>query len=935
MAGGLINFRFGGFNVLYLILLLGVRTTWCKECTNIPPQLQSHTYRYALLSSNNETWKQEIYSSYYGHGHAYGHDEDHLIPSDDSAWSSLLPQRGLKEAQDSAASSINAKEELSWTILYRKLRYSRKLSADSPRSEKHNFLREVPLNSVRLDPDSLHGKAQHTNSKFLLLLDLDNLVWNFRETAGLPAPGNAYGGWESNSSELRGHFVGHYMSATAKTWASTGDDAVRQKMTAVVTALNECQKAMGTGYLSAFPSEFFDRFEAIKPVWAPYYTIHKIMTGLLDQFEFAGNAQAFNMTEWMAEYFYNRVQNVISKYTIERHWYSLNEEVGGMNDVLYRLYTLSGNQKHLELAHLFDKPCFLGMLAVQADSISGFHANTHIPVVIGSQMRYEVTGDPLYKEIGTFFMDIVNSSHAYATGGTSVSEFWSDPKRLASTLGRENEESCTTYNMLKVARHLFRWTKAMAYADYYERALTNGVLSIQRGSEPGIMIYMLPQAPGSSKAVTYHGWGTKYDSFWCCYGTATESFSKLGDSIYFQEEGTSPSLYVIQFISSTLTWDAAGLTLKQVVQPLSSWDPNLHVSMEFSTFKAAKSENELSSVNIRIPFWTDRGSAQAMLNGENLSLPDPGNFLTVTKKWISGDKLSLTFPVSLRTESIKDDRPQFQSVQAILFGPYLLAGMTDGEWDLNIGNKTSFSDWITSVPPDFASQLFTFSQERKISGSNESTNNTLVITYNNGSKSIIMDSFPEKGTDEAAHATFRIVDSDVETSRKKKRNSDSAMDFVGKKVYLELFDHPGMVIAHQGINNNLTVSQHGEISLADKDQCSMRPCMAQSVDRATIFKVRPGLDGNSNSLSFESVNLPSCFLYGGTSYQTGQAVQLQCKPKKRDLDFSHAVSYNANTGLSAYHPISFIATGSKRSYLLAPLLAFRDESYTVYFHITT
>lgn len=159
------SFSFGGFNVLYLILLLGIRTSWCKECTNIPPQLQSHTYRYALLSSNNETWKQEIYSSYYGSGHDYGHREDHLIPSDDSAWSSLLPQRRLHEAhQDSAASSVNAEEELSWTMLYRKLRYSRKLSVDSTYSEKQNFLREIPLNNVRLDPDSLHGKAQHTNT---------------------------------------------------------------------------------------------------------------------------------------------------------------------------------------------------------------------------------------------------------------------------------------------------------------------------------------------------------------------------------------------------------------------------------------------------------------------------------------------------------------------------------------------------------------------------------------------------------------------------------------------------------------------------------------------------------------------------------------------------------------------------------------------------
>nr|GMC80258.1 E3 ubiquitin-protein like [Ipomoea batatas] len=121
-----------------------------------------------------------------------------------------------------------------------------------------------------------------------------------------------------------------------------------------------------------------------------------------------------------------------------------------MNDVLYRLYSITADPKHLLLAHLFDKPCFLGLLAVKADDLSGFHTNTHIPIVIGSQMRYEITGDPIYKEIGTYFMDIVNTLHAYVIGGTSVSEFWSDPKRLASTLQTENEESCTTYNMLKI-----------------------------------------------------------------------------------------------------------------------------------------------------------------------------------------------------------------------------------------------------------------------------------------------------------------------------------------------------------------------------------------------------------------------------------------------------------------------------------------------------
>ncbi|KAJ6816897.1 uncharacterized protein M6B38_416255 [Iris pallida] len=170
------------------------------------------------------------------------------------------------------------------------------------------------------------------------------MLWSFRKTAGLDAPGTPYGGWEAPSMELRGHFVGHYMSATALMWASTHNDTLRNKMSSVVDALYACQKNMGNGYLSAFPTELFDRFEALKDVWAPYYTIHKIMAGLLDQYTLAGNDQALQMVVWMAEYFGNRVKNVIQKYSIERHWLSLNEETGGMNDVLYRLYGITGEK---------------------------------------------------------------------------------------------------------------------------------------------------------------------------------------------------------------------------------------------------------------------------------------------------------------------------------------------------------------------------------------------------------------------------------------------------------------------------------------------------------------------------------------------------------------------------------------------------------------
>ncbi|XP_031100965.1 uncharacterized protein LOC116004905 [Ipomoea triloba] len=525
-----------------------------KECTNIPTQLSSHTLRYELLSSKNESRRKEMFGHY------------HLTPTDDSAWSNLLPRKMLKE-----------EDEFDWMMMYKKIKKSGGVKGVG------GFLNEVSLNDVRLDPNSIHGRAQQTNLEYLLMLDVDRLVWSFRKTAGLETPGEPYGGWEGATVELRGHFVGHYLSASAQMWASTHNDTLKEKMSAVVSSLSACQEKMGSGYLSAFPSELFDRFEDIKPVWAPYYTIHKVLAGLLDQYTLAGNSQALKMTTWMVDYFYNRVQNVISKYTIERHWLSLNEETGGMNDVLYRLYSITADPKHLLLAHLFDKPCFLGLLAVKADDLSGFHTNTHIPIVIGSQMRYEITGDPIYKEIGTYFMDIVNTSHAYATGGTSVSEFWSDPKRLASTLQTENEESCTTYNMLKVSRNLFRWTKEMAYADYYERALTNGVLSIQRGTDPGVMIYMLPLHPGASKAKSYHGWGTKFDSFWCCYGTGIESFSKLGDSIYFEEQGEVPGIYIIQYISSSLDWKSGQIKLRQSVDPVGSQDNRLRVTITITS----------------------------------------------------------------------------------------------------------------------------------------------------------------------------------------------------------------------------------------------------------------------------------------------------------------------------------------------------------------
>ncbi|KAF5937195.1 hypothetical protein HYC85_024701 [Camellia sinensis] len=717
-----------------------------------------------------------------------------------------------------------------------------------------DFLKEVSLHDVRLDPESKHGEAQQTNLEYLLMLDVDSLVWSFRKTAGLPTPGKGYGGWEDPTCELRGHFVGHYLSASAQMWASTHNDSLKEKMSAVVSALSASQDKMGTGYLSAFPSEQFDRFEAIKPVWAPYYTIHKIMAGLLDQYILAENVQALKMLTWMVDYFYNRVLNVITKYSVERHYLSLNEETGGMNDVLYKFYAVTGDWRHLLLAHLFDKPCFLGLLAVKADDISGFHANTHIPVVIGSQMRYEVL------EIGTFFMDIVNSSHSYATGGTSVSEFWSDPRRLANTLVTENEESCTTYNMLKVSRNLFRWTKEMAYADYYERALTNGVLGIQRGKEPGVMIYMLPLGRGNSKAISYHGWGTQFDSFWCCYGTGIESFSKLGDSIYFEEAGEVAGLYIIQYISSSLNWKSGQISLNQKVEPVVASNPLLQVTLTISSSEGT--------------------SYQSLENGA------------------PGDKITLELPIGLWTEVIKDDRPKYSSIHAILYGPYLLAGLTSGDWDIKTESTASLSDFITPIPAVYNSHLISLSQE--------SGNSTFVLT--NSNQSITIEKFPKPGTDSSIRSTFRLILKDANSTEE----FSNPKDAIGKFVMLEPFDFPGMLLTHQGIDETLGV--------------------ADSADSGSVFRLVAGLDGKVETVSLESESQEGCFVYSDVDYKSGTSIKLSCISGSSDNEFEGAASFIMKDGISKYHPISFVGKGVRRNFILYPLHSLWDESYTVYFN---
>jgi DUF1680 family protein len=407
------------------------------------------------------------------------------------------------------------------------------------------------LQDVRLD-DGPCKVAQEANRRYLHDLDLDRLLYAFRTNAGLPAPGEPLGGWEAPDVEVRGHFPGHYLSACALMFRSTGDEELKAKADRMVAELATVQEALGGGYLSAFPESFLDRLEKRDRVtWAPLYVIHKIMAGPLDMYELAGNEQALEVLKGMAAYYKARADK-LTDFEMER---MLQTEFGGMSEVLHNLYGVTGDPDHLEVAHRYDQAAFLGPLALERDNLSFIHGNTQIPKICGAARHYELTGDERYRTITRFFWDRVVRTRTYATGGTTSGERWPEPHRLADTLAPNNQECCKTHNMLKVTRYLFRWTADPVYADYYERAFWNGIIGTQH-PETGMLLYYVPLATGHTKK-----WGTPYDSFWCCYGTGIESFSKLGDSIYFHD---ASGIYVNLFVASTVSWQEKGLRLEQV-----------------------------------------------------------------------------------------------------------------------------------------------------------------------------------------------------------------------------------------------------------------------------------------------------------------------------------------------------------------------------------
>jgi DUF1680 family protein len=508
------------------------------------------------------------------------------------------------------------------------------------------------MQQVRL-LDGPFKDAMLRSQKYLLSLDADRLLHMFRVTAGLPSSAKPYGGWEGPKVELRGHSLGHYLSGCALMYASTGDERFKSKAKSIVAELDRVQKAMPSrgfheGYLSAFPEELFDRVDAAQRVWAPYYTMHKIMAGLFDVYQHCGNKEALDIFVKLADWVKFRVDRLSD----EQQQRALDTEFGGMMEVLENLYAITGDPEHLRIAREFDHRKIFDPLADGKDPLNGLHANTQIPKAIGAARDYELTGEKRYYDVARFFWQRVAHHRSYVIGGNSDGEMFFPPETFSKHLSTRSTETCNTYNMLKLTRHIFAWEPSAEAMDFYERGLYNQILASQDPSS-GMVTYYIPLRPGS-----YKTYSTPEDSFWCCVGTGMENHAKYGDTIYFRND---TSLFVNLFIASELDWKEKGLVVRQETR----FPEEDTTRLIFEAKKAVP-----LAVKIRYPSWAKSG-VKLKINGENSAVKSiPGSYFTVERTWKNGDLVEISFPMSIQVEGMPDN----SKLAAILYGPIVLAG---------------------------------------------------------------------------------------------------------------------------------------------------------------------------------------------------------------------------------------------------------------------
>jgi uncharacterized protein len=499
--------------------------------------------------------------------------------------------------------------------------------------------------------DGEFKKAMDENHRYLIGMDVNRLLHNFRINAGILSTAKPLGGWEEPKSELRGHFTGHFLSACALMYSGTGDKEFIPKVDSLIDGLEECQNKLNrNGYLSAFPEDFFDRLETGARVWAPYYTLHKIFAGLLDVYTHMDNKKALHIAERMA----NWVKVRTDKLSEEQIQKMLRIEFGGMNDMFYNLYALTGREEYKKLAERFEDNFVFDPLSRHEDKLKGLHVNTQIPKIIGAARAYELTGKKYYQTIAKYFWEEIVHARSYSTGGTSNFEYWrAEPYHLFDQLSSDDHENCCTYNMLKLTSHLFSLEAKPEYADYYERALFNGIMGTQHPEVGGAFMYYVPMLPG-----IWRIYCAPEESYVCCSGTGMESFSKFGDNIYYYNEN---SLFVNLFISSQVNWKEKNIILSQQTNFPDEQSTTLSIKLKHATE---------FTLNLRVPYWATHGYTIKINGAIQKISSSPSSYLVIKRIWKNNDRVEILMPFDLHLDRMAD----YPNRASIMYGPIVLAG---------------------------------------------------------------------------------------------------------------------------------------------------------------------------------------------------------------------------------------------------------------------
>lgn len=537
-----------------------------------------------------------------------------------------------------------------------------------------NPLQPFDLSAVRLLPGPFET-ARELDAAYLLSLKPDRMLHNFRINAGLKPKAPVYGGWESQEPwvgiRCHGHTLGHYLSACAMMFAATGKRVFRRRVEYGVQELAACQRARGDGLICAFPDGAVQLENSLsgKPftgvVW---YTMHKLLAGLRDAHVHAGNQQALQVLTQLADW----IAAGSAALGDGKFQKMLDVEHGGMNEALADLYAITGNAKYLALAERFNHRALLQPLAAGRDTLDGLHSNTQIPKFIGFARLHELTGNKTYGSAARNFWKAVVGRRSYATGGNSDGEHFFPTgefrKRLQSA---KTMETCCTHNMLRLTRALFLGAPTTAYADYYERALFNGILASQ-DPDSGMVTYFQATRPGYVKLYC-----TPEDSFWCCTGSGMENHAKYGDSIYFHD---ADSMSVNLFIASELHWREKKLHVVQITR----------FPDEASTELVMRMKSPVAmKLRIRHPAWCPRASL-TINGGDRRASEHPGSYIEIEREWRDGDVVRLELPMELRLEAL----PGAPDIAALMYGPVVLAGRMGTEGlapgaDIIVNERTS------------------------------------------------------------------------------------------------------------------------------------------------------------------------------------------------------------------------------------------------------